>query len=49
MRRLPRRQALKLTIAFRPPSRSDRSSVSVAPWRSAIALMIASPSPLPAA
>lgn len=39
----------KLTVAARPPSRSDVSSFSVAPCRSAIALMMARPSPLPAA
>lgn len=50
----PRRAAqapccLKQTVADRPPRRSDSPSARVAPWRSAIALMIARPSPLPAA
>jgi mannosyltransferase len=39
----------KVTLASRPPRRADSPSVSFAPCRSAIDLMIASPRPLPAA
>jgi len=38
-----------VTLASSPPRRADSPSVSFAPCRSAIDLMIASPSPLPAA